>query len=82
MDSVLTNVLLDQHAVGNHFSNGWKAPVYIAVINAIKKECDVTGTKDNILSPLKTWNSHYEVGNKILSTFFMGLQRQYDPCRG
>lgn len=53
MDSVLNNVLVDQHAFGNHSPNGWKVPMYTAVISAIKKECDVVITKDNIIPVLK-----------------------------
>lgn len=29
MDSTLTNVLLDQHNVGNHYPNGWKDFAYM-----------------------------------------------------
>lgn len=66
MDHVLTNVLLDQHAIGNRSPNGWKTPTYIAAINIIKKECDVIITKDNIQSCLRTWKNNYEMVNKIL----------------
>lgn len=54
MDSVLMNVPLDQHVVGSHSPNGWKAPTFTVVIIATKKDCNVSITKDNILSRLKT----------------------------
>lgn len=68
IDSVLTNVLLNQHVVGNHSPNGWKAPAYTVVINAIKKDCDVTITKDNII--FRLLNNHYETVNKIENKLF------------
>lgn len=53
MDSVLSNLLLDQHAANSYSLNGWKAPTITAVISAIKRDCDVTITKDTSFLVLK-----------------------------
>ena len=72
MDRVLTSVLLDQHNLGNHPPNGWKTPAYTAAINALKEQCNITITKDNVISRLKTWDKHYSVVSAMLATSGFG----------
>ncbi|XP_047331571.1 uncharacterized protein At2g29880-like [Impatiens glandulifera] len=72
MDNVLTNVLLEQHNLGNHPPNGWKSVAYAAAVSALHNQCNVNVSRENIQSRLKTWDKHYAVISVMLGTSGFG----------
>ncbi|XP_047322091.1 uncharacterized protein At2g29880-like [Impatiens glandulifera] len=72
MDNVLTNVLLEQHNLGNHPPNGWKSVAYAAAVSALHNQCNVNVSRENIQSRLKTWDKHYAVISAMLGTSGFG----------
>lgn len=76
MDRVLTNVLLEQHKMGNKVPNGWKPASYTAAINGIREQCNILITKDNIVSRLKTWDKHCSIIAGMLGSSGFGWDWQ------
>ena len=67
MDTVMLEVLVHHHNMGDHSRNGWKAHVYTAAIKNVKEKCNKDIEKENILGRLRTFDKQFEVISKILS---------------
>ncbi|XP_047335586.1 uncharacterized protein LOC124939119 [Impatiens glandulifera] len=72
MNNVLTNVLLEQHNLGNHPPNGWKSIAYAVAVSALHNQCNINVSRENIQSRLKIWDKHYVVISAMLGTSGFG----------
>ncbi|KAE8767278.1 hypothetical protein D1007_61393 [Hordeum vulgare] len=67
MDIALLEVLVQHDNNGDHAQNGWKSHVYVPVITNVREKCNVTITKESIISRCKTFEKHYEAISKMFS---------------